>query len=128
MSTGSGESAMMGVRVAGDFLPRSLPNPVQVPNTETAILTCPVGGRYKIDSILLCESSGNARTVTIRKYASALGNTAANNLFTALSLAANETKQIDFPEGFYLTNGQILAALASAATSVNIDVSYEVEY
>ena len=121
------QSPSTNVRVLPNMIGSSLSAPTAVTTTEAAILTAPVSGRYKVTSIVLCERSGNARTVTVRKYASSLGASAANNLFTALALAANETVVINFPEGLWLTNGQILAALASANTSIAMDVNYEAE-
>lgn len=116
------------VRQVPNFNDYSLSAPQVLTNTEAAVLTAPAGGRYRVRSIILCERSGNATTATIRKYASALGNTAANNLFTAIPLAANETVQIEFAgNGLILTNGQILAALASVTTRISMDVQYEVE-
>ena len=114
------------IRQVPNFNGSSLSGPTRLTTAEAAILTAPASGRYVIKNLIICEASGNARTVTIRKYASALGNVATANLFTALALAANETVIVDL-SGLYLTNGQILAALASANTSVNIDVNYEVE-
>lgn len=123
----SGQSVAGGnTRQLPNFSGQSLANPVSVSNAEAAVLTAPAGGRYKILNIVLCERSGNATTVTLRKYANALGNAAANNLFTALSLAANETVILDLKDMF-LTNGQILAALASTGNRISIDINYEVE-
>lgn len=114
------------IRQVPNFNGSSLSAPVRLTTAEAAVLTAPASGRYKITSIVLCESSGNATTVTLRKYASTLGNVATADLFHALALAANETVILDLG-GFYLTNGQILAGLASANSRINIDVNYEVE-
>lgn len=123
----SGQSvAGSNSRQLPNFSGVSLSAPTSVGNTEAAVLTAPAGGRYRILNIVLCERSGNATTVTLRKYAAALGNSATNNLFTALSLAANETVILDLKDMF-LTNGQILAALASVGNRISIDVNYEVE-
>lgn len=123
----SGQSvAGSNSRQLPNFSGVSLSAPTSVGNTEAAVLTAPAGGRFKILNIVLCERSGNATTVTLRKYASTLGNSATNNLFTALSLAANETVILDVKDMF-LTNGQILAALASTGNRISIDVNYEVE-
>ena len=123
----SGQSvAGSNSRQLPNFSGVSLSAPTSVGNTEAAVLTAPAGGRYRILNIVLCERSGNATTVTLRKYAAALGNSATNNLFTALSLAANETVILDLKDMF-LTNGQILAALASTGNRISIDVNYEVE-
>lgn len=123
----SGQSvAGSNTRQLPNWSGQSLSNPVSVSNAEAAVLTAPAGGRFKILNIVLCERSGNATTVTLRKYANALGNASANNLFTALSLAANETVILDLKDMF-LTNGQILAALASTGNRISIDINYEVE-
>lgn len=123
----SGQSvAGANVRQLPNWAGQSLSAPTSIGNAEAAVLTAPAGGRYKILNIVLCERSGNATTVTIRKYANALGNSAVNNLFTALSLAANETVILDLKD-LFLTNGQILAALASTANRISIDINYEVE-
>lgn len=123
----SGQSVAGGnTRQLPNWSGKSLSAPTSVGNAEAAVLTAPAGGRYRILNIILCERSGNATTVTLRKYASALGNSATNNLFTALSLAANETVILDVKD-LFLTDGQILAALASVANRVSIDINYEVE-
>ena len=126
MPTSGQSAAGSNTRQLPNWNGRSLSAPTSVTNAETAILTAPSGGRYKILNIVLCERSGNATTVTLRKYATTLGNSAVNNLFTALALAANETVILDLKDMF-LTNGQILAALASVDNRVSIDVNYEVE-
>lgn len=123
----SGQSvAGANVRQLPNFSGQSLAAPVSIGNAEAAILTAPAGGRYKILNIIVAERSGNATTFTLRKYANALGNSATNNLFTALSLAANETVILDLKD-LYLTNGQILAALASVNNRISVDINYEVE-
>lgn len=126
MPTSGQSAAGANVRQLPNFTGQSLSAPTSISGTEAAILTAPAGGRYRILNIVLCERSGNATTVTLRKYASTLGNSAVNNLFTALSLAANETVILDLKD-LFLTNGQILAALASVNNRVSIDVNYEVE-
>lgn len=123
----SGQSVAGGnTRQLPNWSGKSLSAPTSVGNSEAAVLTAPAGGRYRVLNIILCERSGNATTVTLRKYAAALGNSATNNLFTALALAANETVILDVKD-LFLTDGQILAALASVANRVSIDINYEVE-
>lgn len=123
----SGQSVAGGnVRQLPNWSGKSLSAPTSLTASEVAILTAPAGGRFKILNIVLCERSGNASAVTVRKYASALSNSAVNNLFTALSLDANETVILDVKD-LFLTNGQILAAFADVNNQVSIDINYEVE-
>lgn len=102
-------------------------NPIVLTTAEAQLLAADTGGLLIIDRMIVCETSGNARTATFRKYSAASGllNTAANNLFKALALAASETVIIDGP--IYLSNGQILAGLGSANTSISVDISYRKE-
>lgn len=123
----SGQSAAGGnVRQLSNYNGSSLSAPQALTTSEAAVLTAPASGRYIVKNIILCERSGNASSATIRKYASSLGNSAANNLFTAVALAANETLILDV-EDMFLTNGQILAALAADNSRVVMDVNYLVE-
>ena len=93
----------------GQLAATAAPNP--------ALYTVPASTRTIVSEIILCESSGNARTVTIRYN----GDAASNNVYTALALAANETLVLG--HNTVLEAGDIIRAFASVAASVNMYVS-----
>lgn len=101
--------------------------PALLTTSEAALLTAPAGKRYKITAVNVCEYSGSASTVTLRKYDSALANAAANNLYTAVAVGANTTVKVEEPEGLYLEDGEILAGLAGHNSRLNYSINYEVE-
>jgi len=90
-----------------------------------AIYTTPTGQPSRVNSILLCETSGNATTVTLFLDKSGdVEATQPNMIFNALPLAANETRILDFGTyGMFMKSGDKITGKASVTARVNFYVS-----
>lgn len=93
--------------------------------THATQVSAPATGAIVVDKIFLTEYSNAAQTVDIRVVKS--GDTAGdgNLVFQDVPLAAKETVVIEGP--IALVDGDILTALASAASSVNMLTVYREE-
>lgn len=81
-----------------------------------------------VDSITLCQYTGAATTVTVRRLPSGGSEGGSHNQFTAMPIAASET--ILLPEqgqaslNWYLQPGEAIKALAADATRVTMTINY----
>lgn len=92
--------------------------PTVLGTTETTLYTCPASPASNViknGRVRFTNTGSTAVTVTAHAVPSA-GSAAAGNCFlNAESIAANAHLDVDFPS---LSAGDVLSALASAATSV----------
>lgn len=95
---------------------------IVMPSSSGALLTVDNDQTWIVDSIALCEYSGNARTFDLRIKVAGVADADVQYLFQDAALASKETLIINGP--IYLSDGDVLAGLASAATSVNAQISY----
>lgn len=97
----------------------------QLSNTIGSLLKGSAGGTLIIDKIILCESSNNATTFTLRLVPSGGTDDATNDIYQQVSLAARETMVIDGP--IYIVGAEDLRGLASAANRINYKIFYRKE-
>lgn len=98
--------------------------------SSVALLTAGTSGTILVDSILLTEYSGVAKTATVRHVESGGIDDATANVLTATPLAANETVIFEGAGDkplFVLKDADSLKALASAGTAVNIILNYRTQ-
>lgn len=97
----------------------------QLKAASTTLLSGSAGGTLIIDKIVLCESSGNATTFTLRLVPSGGTDDATNDIYHLVSLAAGETMVIDGP--IYIVGAETLKGLASVADRINYKIFYRKE-
>lgn len=95
---------------------------IVMPASSGALLTVDNDQTWIVDSIVLCEYSGNARTFDLRINVAGASDADVQYMFQDAALASKETLVIEGP--FYLGDGDVLKGLASAATSVNAQIFY----
>ncbi len=87
-----------------------------LPNTATSVTTTDTW----IYQIALNNKTGGAITVTITDI-----NTSPLDLVTAVSIAANTTYVIVFPEGQYMPNGFKWSASAGSSINGSVNATYK---
>lgn len=97
-------------------IPAKIPTTV-LPTSAAAIYT--VGGNKlaTISALSVCNTTGNAVTLTIYLGSAA---DAGHTLVSSRSLSANETFQVSSAIGMTLLAGETIQAIASAATSLTL--------
>lgn len=93
-----------------------------LPAASGALLTVGNDEVVIIDRIILTEYSGNARTFDLRINTAGAADADTQYIFQDGPLASKETLILSGP--FYLSDGDVLKGLASAATSVNYNIHY----
>lgn len=87
-------------------------------NTETTLYTCPTAATTStvVKQIVVCNTTGNAITFSLSLVP--FGGTAgtANRLFSAMSVAANDTVFLDVSQ--VMTSGDFISANSSASNVV----------
>lgn len=112
---------------------RNLPNETweryqgQLTNASATLITAPVAGAYRIWSIVVSEVSNVAKTFTLRHVESGGTDDATADLYQQAALAARETIILEGTPLVTLKNGDVLKALASANSAVNVLVNYSAE-
>lgn len=99
-------------------------------NASAKLVEAPASGLVMIDSIIVTEKSGNARTFTLRHVGSGEADDNTADIFQAAPLASLETQILEGASGkplLTLLNGDVLKGLASANTAVNILVNYRTQ-
>ena len=99
-------------------------------NASATILTAGASGTILVDSIILTDYSGVAKTATVRHLESAGTDDGTANVLTATPIAANETVIFEGAGDkplLILKDADSLKALASANTAVNIVVNYRTQ-
>jgi hypothetical protein len=101
------------------------PKSGQLSNTSGSLLKGSSGGTIIVDKIILCESSNNATTFTLRLVPSGGADDATNDIYQQVSLAARETQVIEGP--IYIVGAEDLRGLASVANRINYKIFYREE-
>jgi hypothetical protein len=94
------------------------------PATSIAtVYTVPASTDAKITSIIMCNTTGTAATVTISVVNS--GGTAGvtNRVISALSILANSVDTFDSP--IHMNTGDFIAALQGTASAITVSISGE---
>ena len=95
----------------------------QLTNAAAVYYTTPANTIARIDRAIFSNTTSGAVTITVNLVASGGSVSAANQVITTLSIAANTTYVSPELAGQVLPAGATLQALASANTSIVISVS-----
>lgn len=99
------------------FTEKRLAGPTQLTTSAVAIYTVPANRTTIVKQLVATNTSASAATFTLY-----IGTaTAANAVFNATSVAANDSLVINLSQ--VLTTGEVLRALASANTAINLTIS-----
>lgn len=108
---------------------KRLVGPSQLTNSSAVYYTVPQSTATIIKQIILTNTTGSAKTVTVRLKPANVSEAGTHDILSAVTLAANET--MSFNCSMVLnnngstsnsTNSDQLTALCSSSTSVNISV------
>lgn len=99
------------------FTEKRLAGPTQLTTSAVAIYTVPANRTTIVKQLVATNTSASAATFTL--YIGAA--TAANAVFNATSVAANDSLVINLSQ--VLATGEVLRALASANTAINLTIS-----
>ena len=94
----------------------------QIANSATTYYTA-TNLRARIDKCTVCNTTAGAINLTIYKVPSGGSASATNTLISARSIAAGETYTCPEVVGHWLEAGGFISALASAATSLSLEMS-----
>ena len=104
---------------SGDVFPKRLGNPIQVSvsSTPTTLFTVPAGHQYTIKQIIICNTDGVDRTITIGVN----GVTAAVASTFLLPIAGYDTAVLD--TGLVLEATETLQGCSDTASKVTVTVT-----
>lgn len=100
---------------------KRLGGPAQLGTSTATLYTVPSATTTIVKQILLTNTTGSAKTATIRIVPSGATEGSQHDILSAISMAANET--VSFNCSVVMTAGDKIAGLGSAATSVNYLIS-----
>ena len=99
---------------SGDVFPKRLGGPTQLGTTATTLITVPASHQYTIKQLLICNTDGADRTVTIGVSAV----TAAAAVTFNLAIGAYDTIVLD--TGLVLDAGETLQGVSDTASKVTV--------
>ena len=103
---------------------KRLGGPSQLTTSSTSYYTVGSGVTTIVKQIILTNTTGSAKTATVRLVPSGGSDSSAVDILSAVTLAANETLTFNCSMVMNYTGGagDQLKALASSETSVNITI------
>lgn len=99
---------------------KRLAGPAQLTASSATYYTCPASTVTIVKQIILTNTTGTAKTATVRVYTSGTENNTFD-ILSAATLAANETLALNC--SIVMAATETIKAFASSATSVNLTVS-----
>jgi hypothetical protein len=106
------------------FIEKRLSGPsVLTANTETTVYTCPtsITTTTLIKQVVVTNTGASATTFNLSLVPVSGTAGAANRLFSALSVAANETVLLDISQ--VMTSGDFISVRSGAGSTVNVTIS-----
>lgn len=103
---------------AGDVFPKLLSVPTQVGTTTTTLFTVPSGRQYTVKQILICNTDGVDRLITLARGSAA---TAANCFTYNLPIAGFDTIAID--TGLVFEATETLQGQSDTAAKVTVTIT-----
>lgn len=100
---------------AGDLTPKLLASSTQLGTSTTTLFTVPSGRQYTIKQIVVCNTDGGDRLVTLANGSAA---TAANCFVYRLPIAASDTLVID--TALTIDAAGTIQGLCDTASKVNV--------
>jgi hypothetical protein len=89
--------------------------------TDAALYTAPASTDVKVTSIVICNTTNTAATLTLNVRTGAVG--AANRILSAFSVAANDTVTLETP--VMLTAADVISGLQGTASALTVTISGE---
>ena len=89
--------------------------------TDAALYTVPVSTDVKVTSIVICNTTGTAATLTLNVRTGAVG--AANRILSAFTVAPNDTVTLETP--VMLTAADVISGLQGTASALTVTISGE---
>lgn len=103
---------------SGDVFPKLLSNPTALGTTTTTLFTVPTGHQYAIKQIIVCNTDGVERLVTLAKGTAA---TASNCFVYRLPMAFNDTVVLD--TALVLEAGETIQGLSDTGSVVTVTIT-----
>lgn len=103
---------------SGDVFPKLLASPTLAGNITTTLFTVPAGHQYAIKQIVVCNTGGTQRLITIAKGSTA---TAGNCFVYRLPIAQSDTVVLD--TALVLEAGETIQASSDTAAEVTVTVT-----
>lgn len=103
---------------AGDVFPKLLANPTQLGTTTTTLFTVPTSHQYTIKQIVICNTGGTDRLLTLAKGTAA---TAANCFTYNLPIAGYDTVVLD--TALVLEAAETIQGLSDLASTLTVTIT-----
>jgi hypothetical protein len=103
---------------SGDVFPKLLANPTTLGTTTTTLFTVPSGRQWAIKQVVVCNTDGVERLVTLAKGTAA---TAGNCFVYRLPVASSDTVVLD--TALVLEDGETIQGLSDTADKVTVTVT-----
>jgi hypothetical protein len=103
---------------SGDVFPKMLTVPTQVGTSTTTLFTVPSGRQYTIKQIVICNTDGVDRLITLARGSAA---TAANCFTYNLPVAGYDTVVLD--TGLVLEAAETVQGLSDTASKVTVTIT-----
>ena len=103
---------------SGDVFPKLLANPTALGTTTTTLFTVPSGHQYAIKQVVVCNTDGVERLVTLAKGTAA---TAGNCFVYRLPVASSDTVVLD--TALVLEAGETVQGLSDTGSVVTVTVT-----
>ena len=103
---------------SGDVFPKLLANPTTLGTTTTTLFIVPTGRQWAIKQVVVCNTDGVERLVTLAKGTAA---TAGNCFVYRLPIAASDTVVLD--TALVLEAGETIQGLSDTGSVVTVTVT-----
>jgi hypothetical protein len=103
---------------SGDVFPKLLANPTTLGTTTTTLFTVPTGRQWAIKQVVVCNTDGVERLVTLAKGTAA---TAGNCFVYRLPVASSDTVVLD--TALVLEAGETIQGLSDSGSVVTVTVT-----
>lgn len=103
---------------SGDVFPKLLASPTLLGTTTTTLFTVPAGHQYAVKQIIVCNTGGLERLVTLAKDSAA---TAGNCFVYRLPVAKDDTVVLD--TALVLEAGETIQGLSDTGSVVTVTVT-----
>jgi hypothetical protein len=103
---------------SGDVFPKLLANPTTLGTTTTTLFTVPSGRQWAIKQVVVCNTDGTERLVTLAKGTAA---TAGNCFVYRLPVASSDTVVLD--TALVLEAGETIQGLSDTGSVVTVTVT-----
>ena len=103
---------------SGDVFPKLLANPTTLGTTTTTLFTVPTSRQWAIKQVVVCNTDGVERLVTLAKGTAA---TAGNCFVYRLPVASSDTVVLD--TALVLEDGETIQGLSDTGSVVTVTVT-----